>query len=182
MLNLPFRRVLLIRLLLLTLAFIGFSAMAGKEDFKQQIMVEATKQSGDGIEKSMYYRGDVKISQGSLVIDADEVDVIAKDGVGKEIFIARGTPASYEQTMDDGSHIKALANEIKYTVANRTLTLVGNAELHQNSSRVQGESILFDMENEQLNAEGNENTGDRVTTIFQPEKQDSNQEQSNANP
>lgn len=155
------RARLIISLLVLTTT----NAVAAEKDFDLPIKVDSKAQFVDGKTKTSIFREDVRITQGSLKIDADEVEVIANQGEGSEVFIARGNPASYSQTMDDGSAISAAANEIRYELALSTLTLSGNAELQQNSSKVTGDSIVFNMQLEQLIAQGSE-TG--VTTIFQP--------------
>ncbi|HCV17552.1 MAG TPA: lipopolysaccharide transport periplasmic protein LptA, partial [Alteromonas sp.] len=49
---------------------------------------------------------------------------------------------------------EARAFEIRYEVANRTISLAGDAELNQNTSVVKGETIVYDMEKEQLKATG----------------------------
>lgn len=146
-----------------------FHTHAGQEDFNLPIKVDSKSQFVDGKTKTSIFREDVHITQGSLTILADEVEVIAALGEGKEVFIARGNPASYSQKMDDGSDISAMAEEIKYEVDTRTLTLDGQAELQQNSSMVKGESIVFNMELEQLVAQGTDESEGRVTTIFRPD-------------
>lgn len=145
------------------------TAVSGEKDFKLPIKVDSKFQQVDGKTKTSIFRDDVHITQGTLKIDAEEVELIAGLGKDREVFIARGNPASYSQTMDDGSDISAEAKEIKYEVSTRTLTLSGNAELQQNSSMVTGESIVFNMELEQLIAQGTGENQGRVTTIFQPD-------------
>ena len=158
------------KLLLISGLFLSFcfQAQAGKEDFKLPIKVGAKSQFVDGILKTAHYKDDVKVTQGSLNIDADELLINAEAGQGKEVFIATGNPAIYSQTLDDGNQITAKANEIRYTVATRTLDLKGNAELVQDSSLVQGEFLSYNVEKEQLLANGGGNN-ERVTTVFQPE-------------
>jgi lipopolysaccharide export system protein LptA len=153
------------RLIIALMVLATTNAIAAEKDFDLPIKVDSKAQFVDGKTKTSIFREDVRITQGSLKIDADEVEVIASQGEGSEVFIARGNPASYSQTMDDGSSISAAANEIRYELALSTLTLSGNAELKQNSSQVTGDSIVFNRELEQLIAQGSE-TG--VTTIFQP--------------
>ncbi|WP_460312283.1 lipopolysaccharide transport periplasmic protein LptA [Aliiglaciecola aliphaticivorans] len=154
---------------LITSLLFSTAILAGENDFNLPIKVDSKSNFFDGKTKTSIFRKDVRITQGSLEILADEVEVIAGLGEGKEIFIARGEPAKYSQTLDDGSKISAAANEIKYQVSNRTLTLVGSAELNQDSSLVKGESIQFNMELEQLIAESDSNAEGGVTAIFQPE-------------
>jgi lipopolysaccharide export system protein LptA len=145
------------------------SSLAGEKDFELPIKVDSQSNFFDGKTKTSIFRKDVRITQGSLQILADEVEVVAGQGEGREVFIARGNPASYQQDLDDGTNISAAANEIRYEVSTRILTLNGSAQLKQDSSQVSGESIVFNMEREQLIAEGNESEGGGVTTIFQPE-------------
>jgi len=153
----------------------AFSALADNSDFKQPITVDSKTQFVDGKRKTSIFREDVHVRQGTLKIDADEVEVNATLGEGREIFIARGNPAVYSQTMDDGADIRAVAQEIKYQTANRTLTLSGSAELHQNSSMVKGESITYNLDKRQLLAEGMAGENGRVITVFRPEAVESQQ-------
>lgn len=140
-------------------------SLADENDFTKPIKVDAASQFVDGINKISLFKQDVFITQGSLTIEADEVEVIASAGKGQEVFIARGNPASYTQQVKDGKTVNAKANEIRYEVGNRTIALTGNAELQQDTSMVSGDSITYDMENEQMLAESTEG---RVTTVFGP--------------
>lgn len=148
---------------------ISSAAWSGKEDFNQTIKVASNYQEGDGISKKAIYRGNVQISQGSLLVKADELQVDASKGEGNEIFIAIGTPAEYSQQQEDGSIVTAKANKIKYMRDTRSLSLEGNAQIEQNASSVKGESIKFNMELEQIIAQGSDKQNGRVITIFQPE-------------
>lgn len=159
-------------LIALMVLFIALPVLAESDDFKQPITVDSKTQFVDGKRKTSIFRKDVHVRQGTLKIDADEVEVNAAQGEGREIFIARGTPATYSQTMEDGSDIRAVALEIKYQTANRTLTLSGEAELHQNSSMVKGESITYNLDKQQLLAEGSAGENSRVTTVFRPESEE----------
>ncbi|WP_346993422.1 lipopolysaccharide transport periplasmic protein LptA [Alteromonas gracilis] len=145
--------------------------MLSEADFSKPIKVDAKSQFVDGKNKTSLFKDDVLITQGSLIINADEVEVIASEGEGKEVFVARGNPASYSQQLEDGTPVSAKANEIRYEVVNRTISLNGKAELKQDTSMVQGDSITFDMITEQLLAIGgdDDNGEGRVTTVFTPE-------------
>lgn len=152
------------------LALMSCSAIATENDFNKPITVDSKSQFVDGKNKTSLFKDNVSISQGSLVISADEVEVVASQGEGKEVFIARGAPASYSQTLEDGTPVSAKANEIRYEVAKRTISLKGNAELQQDTSMVKGDKITFDMVTEQLLATGGSDGEDgRVTTVFRPE-------------
>ena len=154
------------------LLFFSGTSIAGKEDFTQKIEIASSNQTGDGIAKKSRFWGSVMIRQGSLVVEADEVEVDASLGEGNEIFIATGKPARYSQQQQDGSMVSATANRIEYRRDTRALSLDGNAEIQQNNSSVNGDSIVFNMQLEQILAQGENNEKGRVVTIFQPEKRE----------
>jgi lipopolysaccharide export system protein LptA len=149
---------------------ISVPATADQSDFGKEISIVSDSQFLDGKNKVSMFKDNVYITQGSMEIRADEVEVIATDGEGREIFIARGNPAVYAQDMDDGSRVSAQANTITYEVVSRAITLDGNAQLVRDTSLVEGDLIQFDMEKEQLVAQSNNSGEDgRVTTTFRPE-------------
>lgn len=152
----------------LALIFSG-SVYAGSDDFKKEIQVGSDRQFGSIKDKVMTFLDNVKVEQGSLLIEADKLEVIASAGKGKEVFIASGKPATYSQRLDGDKPIKASANEIRYDVANGTLVLTGNAELSQSGSMVQGAVIKYNLEKQELEAESDGKKVERVTTVFSPE-------------
>ncbi len=141
---------------------------AGKDDFTKKIELASLYQNADGIAKRATYQGNVVIQQGSLKVSADELEIDASNGEGNEIFIATGNPARYSQQQEDGSIVTAQADKIEYHRQTRSLSLNGNAHIKQNSSSVQGESIKFNMELEQIIAQGSDQESGRVITTFQP--------------
>lgn len=166
-----------------TISFISTAtpSIAGEDDFTQPITVDSKTQFVDGKNKSSVFKGDVNITQGSLIIDADEVEVDASLGEGKEVFIARGTPAKYSQELDDNQRVIATAEEIRYNVNKKMISLSGDAELQREASSVKGNSIVYDMINEQLLAESNDGTNS-VTTVFRPEALKDITDDKNTNP
>lgn len=153
----------------LIISLLATYSLAVETDFSKPIAIDSGEQFIDGKNKKSRFWQNVKITQGSLTIIADEVEVDASEGEGKQIFIARGNPASYSQRMEDGTSVVAKALELRYEVSSRTISLIGQAELQQNTSKVQGESITYDIAAEQLSARGGSDDSDkRVTTVFQP--------------
>lgn len=154
------------------LAALLFSAQsfAGKDDFTKPIEIASNYQEGDGITKIFIYSGEVLIIQGSLKVEADEVKLDASQGEGNEILFAKGTPAQYSQIQEDGSFVTAKANNIEYHLNARSLSLEGKAEIMQDASSVRGESIQFNMELEQIIAQGSDQQSGRVITTIQPAK------------
>jgi lipopolysaccharide export system protein LptA len=161
---------------LILFAIAGPLQAAGKDDFLQQLSVGADNQDIDGVNKKAIYTGNVKIRQGSLAIDADELEVIIGEDESDQIFIARGSPAQYSQLDDEGNLVTALANEIKYQQSTRVVILTGSATLSRDGQTIESERISLDIESEALKA-GVEGGNDRVITTYQPKPKTEDDEQ-----
>ncbi len=136
-------------------------------DINQQIIIKAKRQASDLKNKIASYLDDVVITQGSLSIKADIVQVISQANSDNKIYIATGKPAIFKQLLDDGKPINLQANEIKYEPATNTITISGNASVSQEGSLVSGNTIVYNTLTEQLTAESN--SEESVTTILQPQ-------------
>ena len=155
----------------LVLALLACSniVLAAKPDYTQQIQIDADKlvSVNDNI---LTYRSNVQITQGSLRMTADKLEINASAGKGKEVYIATGSPVNYSQLLPDGKPVTAQASEMRYDPSSRTLTLSGDAELTQSGSVVRASVIRYNVEKQQLSAESDDTK--RVTTIFTPEDKD----------
>jgi lipopolysaccharide export system protein LptA len=151
------------------LAFVLSAACLAKNtDFKEPIEVNADRNEASLKEQKLLYSGNVVVKQGSLLIKADKLIVDRSAGEGKEVFIATGKPAVYSQMLEGDKPIQASAEEIRYAMQTRVLTLTGKAEITQSGSLVRSAKIEYDLQKEQLSAES-ENGKERVTTIFSSE-------------
>ena len=150
--------------------FLSTSVQAKESDFSKEIKIDARKQSMDMKNNVLTFNGDVVVIQGSLTIKAETLKVFSEsaDKDGNEIIIATGKPATYSQQLDNGKPISAKANQIRYEVTGRKLKLSGNSELNQNDSLVKGEVINYNLEKQELMAEGGSQDTGHVTTIFMP--------------
>jgi len=140
-----------------------------QNDFDMPIRVKSDEQFVDAKMKTSIFEKNVVIRQGSLLINAQYVKVDAINGKGKETFTIKGDPAKYTQKLADGSNVEARANVILYDIGTRTISLEGQAELVQNASTVKGDKIVFDMEKEQMRAQGTTDGDTQVETIFSPD-------------
>ncbi|OUS30595.1 lipopolysaccharide transport periplasmic protein LptA [Thalassotalea sp. 42_200_T64] len=149
----------------IVLTFPLSSVMAAQVDFEQEIVIIAKKQSSDLKNKVASYMEDVKITQGTLSIEADLVQVSNQPNGVHKIYLAKGKPARFSQILDDGQKIELQANEISYSPATQIITIKGNASVSQEGSMVKGDIITYNIATEQLSAE----SSSAVTTILQPE-------------
>jgi len=152
----------------LCLLFISITATSKTTDFSEPIEVNADRNEASLKQQMLVYSGNVIVKQGTLLIKAEKLTVDRSAGEGKEVFIAVGQPAVYSQVLDGDKPIQASAEEIRYAMATRVLTLTGKAEITQSGSLVRSAKIEYDLLKQQLSAEG-EKGKERVTTIFTSE-------------
>lgn len=164
----------------LLLAF-ALPASAAKKDLKQEITIKSKRQSADLKNKIASYLDEVSISQGSIAINADIVQVYSNiDDNTKEAsdtYLAKGKPAIFKQQLEDGSLISLQANEIKYQPDLNIITVSGNAQVKQAGSKVTGEIITYNTLSEKLEAQSSSN--ESVTTILQPAQIKAQQDKKN---
>ena len=144
------------------------SAFAEKFDMSQKIEIDASKQAADLKNKIFSYIDNVVITQGSLIIHADLVQVLTQSGSEEKTYIAKGKPATFEQTLADGTPLNLQADEIRYEPGNNLVIISGNALLQQEDSEVSGSKIIYNIDTQYVNAESKNN--ERTKTIFQPKE------------
>ncbi|MCL2914441.1 lipopolysaccharide transport periplasmic protein LptA [Shewanella corallii] len=155
------------RLIAALLCTLSLGAVAATDDLTKEVHIAARSQEADIKNKRVVYNGPVVVTQGSIKILADELS--ASQGDGETILIATGKPATYTQTLDNDRPATASANEIRYNISKRVLTLVGAAEIEQDGSKVTAPRIVYDIQLQQMKAEGNQSPDDRVHTVIKPE-------------
>jgi len=144
------------------------TVFAKKLDLNQELSIDASRQAADLKNKIFSYIDNVVIKQGTLIIKADLVQVITAIDTGEKTYIAKGKPATFEQTLEDGKPINLQADEIRYEPSLNTVIISGNALLKQDGSEVSGSKITYNAETEYVNAESNAN--DKVKTVIQPKE------------
>lgn len=156
------------KILLLTL-LMSNSALALESDFAENVVVNAKRQEVFIKENRVIFYDNVVVTQGSILIHADELTVLSPGGKGTEVMIATGNVATFYQELDDGKKINAESNEIRYELGKKRLTLTKNARLRQADSEIKGNKIIYQIDKQEMIAESGNNESDRVITIFTPE-------------
>lgn len=136
-------------------------------DHQLPISINADNTQASIRDNTAVYVDNVEVRQGSLLIKASRLEINASAGKGNEVFIFSGSPVTYSQLLEGERPVTAQANEIRYDIASRTLTLTTDAELTQSGSLVRGDVIRYNLERQELTAGSEQNR--RVTTIFTPE-------------
>ena len=146
-------------------------AWALRSDRNQPIDIKADRVEIDQREQISHYIGNVRLEQGSLKIDADDVVVYMDKGKLNKIVIT-GNPARFEQQPENQQDIvKSQAEHMEYYAGDERLLLKHNAEVNQGANHFRGDFIEYDTLTSTVKANKGENTQSRVHAIIQPAPQ-----------
>lgn len=157
------------------------STFALESDYEKPINVSSVSQHAQMKENRIVFQKDVLLTQGSIKITADKLTVIRGEQPNHEVMIADGNVATFYQTQDDGKPFDAEANSIQYDVAKGKITLLGNAQVKQLDSQINGEKIVYLLETEELIVNTSSDQSKRVNTVFLPAQFEKPKEQSAKN-
>ncbi|MGB9129689.1 MAG: lipopolysaccharide transport periplasmic protein LptA [Thiobacillus sp.] len=129
-------------------ALLGSPAHAEKADRDKPVNLEADSVTLDDIRKISVYQGNVILSQGTLMLRADRVQVTQTDS-GLDKLFATGSPVAFRQKVDGRDEfIEGFANRIEYNSVNSQLELIGQARLRRNGDELRGEQISYNANTE----------------------------------
>ncbi len=115
------------------------------------------------------FMGDAVVTQGSLVLSAELIEVQTSDGE-VESMLAKGSqqkPAKYIQSQPNQARfIEATAVEITYDVDKGIVILIGDAHLIQGFDSFSGETLEYDVDNDKVLVKGSEDGVKRVKFII----------------
>ncbi len=165
------RRTIRLTLLPLLSALLAPGAIALPDDRQQPIHITSDHYEGDGQQGILVYEGNVRLSQGSLKIRAERLEVHTDANRQVERVVAEGTPAHFEQQPNvEDPPIAARANTIRYEVSAEQLELLTNAWIEQGSATMSANRIDYDMAREILKAKGDSNTDrPRIEMVLPPQ-------------
>lgn len=147
------------------LAMFSHMAHTMPEDINQPIRVEADSAVRDESRGQTIYSGDVKISQGSLIISADSIIMLEINSELNSI-VAKGEPATLSQQLnEDGERVYASALNIDYNVDTSTVQLLDAAQLTQGGSKISSQQITYNVKDQIINAQSG-GTGSRVEMVI----------------
>jgi len=153
----------------LALAVLAASAAALTGDADQPIHIRARRVEANEKTGVSTYRGDVVLTQGSLRLEADRLEVQVRGGSTERIR-AWGKPARLRSRTDSGEDIRARAERIEYRAGERLLDLYGDVELHRGADLLTGAVVHYALDRGTFTAES-EKDG-RVTAVIQPAKKE----------
>ncbi|HEY8555092.1 MAG TPA: lipopolysaccharide transport periplasmic protein LptA [Burkholderiales bacterium] len=153
----------------LALAVLAVPADARTRDVDQPIHIRAQRVEANEKTGVSVYRGDVVLTQGSLRLEADRLEVQLRGGSTERIR-AWGKPARLRSRTESGEDIRASAERIEYRAAERLLDLYGDVELYRGADLLTGAIVHYALDRGTFTAES-EKDG-RVTAVIQPAKKE----------
>lgn len=162
--------------LTLSLLYAGLPGVAAalSSDRDQPMYVEADRADIDDQRGISVYRGNVKITQGTLQLTAAELTVHSKGGdITKAIAV--GQPATYRQRPDGKDQdVEAEALRMEYFATEQKIILIDKAEVRQGGDTFRSDRINYDIAKDVVNA-GAGSPGDRVRITIQPKPRSGDQ-------
>lgn len=153
-----------------TLAFFSASSLALENDRKQPIQIEANAATFNEKSGKSTYNGDVKVTQGSIRLWADELIVFSNNGV-MEKMVATGKLVKFRQTPDSKKEdIQGSALRIEYYGEKSLLIMLKKARLWQGKNTTTSERIEYDSQNSIIKAGKKTSGSQRVRVILQPKQ------------
>ena len=129
-------------------ALLAFPAHAEKADREKPVNLEADTVTLDDIKKVSVYQGNVIVSQGTMMLRADRVQV-TQNANGLDKLSATGRPVAFRQKLDGRDEfIEGYADRIEYDSVNSQLEMIGQAQLRRGDDELRGAQISYNANTE----------------------------------
>ncbi len=144
-------------------------AQALTPDEEQPVHISANSLDAQEKKGVSIYKGNVIVTQGSLTLTGDEIIVKHPDNQLQTVK-STGQPSSFKRfSQAEQSWLKGKANMIEYDALNKTVLLVGSAQVEQPGQHlIKGPRLFYDMVNQTLKAQGTEQEKGRISVTFNP--------------
>lgn len=156
----------LLALCLVAVALAPAAALARSSDRNQPTDIDADSSncSVSNDTAPCVMTGNVKIVQGTLVINAAKADLKRTNGEVTYVTMT-GSQVTIKQQLDDGSPFAGRANKVDYDMPKEIIILTGNAFVDKAGDTIKSERIVYNSKTGQIESGG---TGGRVNMRLQP--------------
>ena len=148
-------------------------SFAERSDRNKPIHLEADEVIMDDARQTSTFIGNVRLSQGTLLISGDKI-VVTEDKDGFKHATAYGNTAEFRQKREglDG-YVEGYGKRIEYDARTGTLNFQENARLKRDMDEVSGDNITYNVKSEIFHVNSNDaNPGmdspQRVRAVLQP--------------
>ena len=152
-------------------ALLAFPAHAEKADREKPVNLEADTVTLDDIKKVSVYQGNVIVSQGTMMLRADRVQV-TQNANGLDKVNATGHPVAFRQKMDGrDEYIEGFADRVEFDGVTSQLELIGQARLRRGNDELRGTQISYNANTEFFKVVGQPDAktpSGRVRAVIRP--------------
>ncbi|GAB4188234.1 MAG: hypothetical protein Tsb002_14390 [Wenzhouxiangellaceae bacterium] len=141
-------------------------ALALRSDRDQPLNITADTSEVDAKTGFTRITGGVVITQGTLVVHADEARVFVNEGRVNRVELD-GEPATWEQQLESGEAMDARAAHIDYDVPAGMIELTGDARVDHPQGEISGARLQYELDTEKLRGLGQ--GSDRVRIRIEPD-------------
>ncbi|MBI3896706.1 MAG: lipopolysaccharide transport periplasmic protein LptA [Gammaproteobacteria bacterium] len=159
------KRTSLLIIIGMTSWLVSMSAQALTSDAEQPINIHAKNVDANQKTGVSLYRGNVVLTQGSMRLEADRLEVRQREGRA-DVIRAWGNPVRMKSQSDAGQELNAQAARAEYYANERRLDLYERAIIQRNQDTVTGAVVHYAMDAQTFSAEGGD--GKQVTAVIQP--------------
>ena len=115
--------------------------------------LKAESWTGSLQEGKQIWQGNVRITQGSLKIEADRGTIAYQNGqVGAALL--EGNPATVSQDREGGGQVRAQARKIDYDLSANKVILSGSVKIEENGNTTTGERFEYSLDNGAIVGDG----------------------------
>lgn len=152
-------------------AAMPMSSRALDSDAKEPIYIEADRATYDENSGETVYTGNVQATQGSLVVNSDQMTVYQKEGVTQKV-VAIGKPVRLKQTPEGGGEdMNGTSARAEYFPEEGLLILLDKAVVSQGTMTTESDRIEYDSAKGLAKAGSPSSNTKRVHVTIQPKTQ-----------
>ncbi len=130
-------------LLFIFLSLFIFPALTRAAEIVEKIFIDADHMHMNITSGKSVYTGNVKVSQGEMVLTGDEV-ILKNSDEEVERLTVLGKPVRYKHVTEAGETIKAQSEHMLYMANQNKLIMTINAQLHQPELKLSRQKITYD--------------------------------------
>lgn len=148
------------------------SCLAERADREQPIQLEADQVTIDDISHTSTFVGNVRLTQGTMKLVGDRIEVFRKAD-GFKLVKIYGDTASFRQKRENlDEYIEGFGERIEYDTSNATVDFYGLARVKRALDEVRGDHITYSMKTETFQVSGSPASSDapaqRVRAVLLP--------------
>lgn len=123
--------------------------LALEKDREQPIQIRSDRMQAALDDNTTVLSGNVRIVQGSLVVQAQRADITQVQGEVSRALLT-GNPATLRQKVDGGGEMQAQAQTIDYKLSEETIELSGRAVLDRPQGKLMSERVVYSVRSGRL--------------------------------